>query len=177
MSLSHDQIMRVLFGARSRLSAAAWVIARDAQAAEDIFQNVALKALAETLSFEHDGALLSWATVCARREAMDWLRRRQPEVATLDADLLDLLEAEALQDAARAEPGRWAALEECLQALPSEARQLLEWRYFDGRSCAEVATAAGMNLDAVYQRLSRLHRQLRACIERRLAAATPEAHP
>jgi DNA-directed RNA polymerase specialized sigma24 family protein len=75
MALSHDEIMRVLFAARLRLGAAAWLIARDAQAAEDIFQNVALKALTKGASFEHEGALLSWATVSARRAALDWLRR------------------------------------------------------------------------------------------------------
>ena len=108
MTLSHDEIMRVLFAARPRLGAAAFVIARDAQAAEDIFQNVALKALTQGATFEHEGALLSWATVSARREALDWLRRRKPEVPVLDADVLDLLEVEGA--AAPADTGRVGAL-------------------------------------------------------------------
>ena len=164
--LSHNEIMRVLFAARPRLGAAAFVIARDAQAAEDIFQNVALKALTKAVTFEHEGALLSWATVSARHEALDWLRRRKPEVPVLDNVVLDLLDAESAA-AAPADTGRVGALRDC--------RRLLELRYFEGRSCTEVAAEVGAGLDAVYQRLSRLHRQLRACVEQRLGGAQTEA--
>jgi len=44
---------------RDRIAAAAWVVVRDAHAAEDIFQNVALKALTKKVSFEAEGAVLS----------------------------------------------------------------------------------------------------------------------
>ncbi len=175
MALSHEEIMRSLFAARSRLSAAAWVVVRDAQAAEDLFQNVALKAMTKNVVFEHEGALLSWATVSIRREAIDWIRRRRPELPGLDPDVLDLLDADA-QASAVADSGRVGALRDCLEAVPEPARRLLELRYFDGHTCGEVARRAGLGLDAVYQRLSRLHRQLRACIEQRLAAGA-EAVP
>lgn len=173
MTLSHDEIMRALFAARQRLGAAAWLITRDAQAAEDIFQNVALKALTKGATFEHEGALLSWATVSARREALDWLRRRKPEVPILDTDVLELLDGEAA--AAPAEGGRVGALRDCLEQVPAASRRLLELRYAEGRSCAELAAEVGTGLDAVYQRLSRLHRQLRACVEQRLGGAQAEA--
>jgi len=176
MALSHEEIMRVLFAARSRLSAAAWIVSRDAQAAEDLFQNVALKALTKSVVFEHEGALLSWATVCIRREAIDWVRRRRPELAGLDADVLDLLDAEARAPAV-ADSGRVGALRDCLEEVPEPARRLLELRYFEGHGCVEVARRIGIGLDAVYQRLSRLHRQLRACIEQRLAAGAEAAVP
>ena len=88
MTLSHDEIMRVLFAARPRLGAAAYVIARDAQAAEDIFQNVALKALTQDVTFAHEGALLSWATVSARREALDWLRKESDLHAVLGKEFI-----------------------------------------------------------------------------------------
>ena len=71
MPLDHETILRHLFAARQRLSAVAWLIVRDAHAAEDIFQNVALKSVTKEVSFEHEGALLSWATVSAKREAID----------------------------------------------------------------------------------------------------------
>lgn len=44
--LAQADIVRTLLAARMRISASAWVIVRDAQAAEDIFQNVTVKALA-----------------------------------------------------------------------------------------------------------------------------------
>lgn len=169
MPLDHEAILRSLFAARQRLSAAAWLIVRDAQAAEDIFQNVALKSVTRGTSFEHEGALLSWATVSARREAIDWLRKRKPETLGLDADVLDLLDHEWHAKSKQPEGPRMEALRECLDAVPANSRRLLELRYNEGRSCREVADSIGAGLDAVYQRLSRLHRQLKQCVEERLS--------
>jgi RNA polymerase sigma-70 factor (ECF subfamily) len=168
MPLSEEAIVRALFGARHRLSAVVWLVTRDSQAAEDIFQNVSVKAITRGGPFEHEAALLSWAQVAARREAIDWLRRRRPELSVLDDDLLALLEAEW---AAAPSPGgaRVDALRDCLDRAPADARWLLELRYFEGRSCSEVAAQSGLGLATVYQRLSRLHRALKVCIERRLA--------
>lgn len=171
MPLDHETILRHLFAARQRLSAAAWLIVRDAQAAEDIFQNVALKSVTRDVTFEHEGALLSWATVSAKREAIDWLRKRKNEMLGLEPDVLDLLDREWQQNPMQSEGGQMEALRECLESVPAKSRQLLELRYFEGRSCQEVADIVGAGVEAVYQRLSRLHRQLKQCVEQRLSPA------
>ncbi|WP_395750591.1 RNA polymerase sigma factor [Prosthecobacter sp.] len=172
MPLDHEAILRHLFEARQRLSAAAWVILRDAQAAEDLFQNVALKSVTKNVSFEHEGALLSWATVSIRREAIDWLRKRKPETLGLEPDVLELLSAEWAPHS-QPEGRRTEALRDCLDSVPEKSRELLHLRYFDGHSCDEIARRVGASLEAVYQRLSRLHRQLRQCVDQRLASTTP----
>jgi RNA polymerase sigma-70 factor (ECF subfamily) len=171
MPLDHETILKHLFAARQRLGAAAWLIVRDAQAAEDLFQNVALKAVTKNVSFEHEGALLSWAMVSIRREAIDWRRKRQPESLGLEPEVLDLISAE-WSASPQPEGPRMEALRECLAAVPEQSRQLLQLRYFDGHSCGEVARRVGASLDAVHQRLSRLHRQLKHCVDARLNSAT-----
>ena len=176
MPLNQETIVRTLFAARTRLSAAVWLVVRDAQAAEDIFQNVSVKALTKNVVFEHEGQLLSWAHVTARHEAIDWLRRQRRNVVALDAGVLELLEAEWAAASGPPSSARVDALRDCLDATPAEGRRLLELRYFEGCSCEEAARAVGLGLDAVYQRLSRLHRALKLCVERRLsgdAAFTP----
>ena len=45
MKLSEEEILQCLMRSRTRVSAAAWVVVSDSHAAEDIFQNVALKAM------------------------------------------------------------------------------------------------------------------------------------
>jgi len=45
MTISEQDILRTLMKSRDRIAAAAWIVVRDAHATEDIFQNVALKAL------------------------------------------------------------------------------------------------------------------------------------
>ena len=175
MPLDHEAILRHLFAARQRLSAAAWLIVHDAQAAEDIFQNVALKSVTRGVTIEHEGALLSWATISAKREAIDWLRKRKNETLGLEPDVLDLLDHEWQTKTTQPEGARMEALRECLADVPDKSRELLELRYFEGRSCQEVAEKVGAGVEAVYQRLSRLHRQLKKCVDQRLSrdADTP----
>lgn len=172
MPLDHETTLKHLFEARQRLSGAAWLIVRDAQAVEDLFQNVALKSVTKSVSFEHEGALLSWATISIKREAIDWLRKRKPETLGLEPEVLDLISAE-WQAHPQTEGRRMEALRECLQSVPEKSRQLLQLRYFDGHTCDEAARRVGASVHAVYQRLSRLHRQLKQCVDQRLTSTTP----
>jgi len=153
---------------RDRIAAAVWVVVRDAHAAEDIFQDVVLKALTKEVSFEAEGALLSWAFITARRGGIDWLRRHRRELTSLDSEILELLEHEWLSETAHHGEQRMEALRACLQSLPAKSSRLLQLRYFEGKSCGEVAEKLGTELNAVYKRLSRVHKSLRQCIEIRL---------
>jgi len=169
MSLPQEDIVRTLLAARLRIAAAAWMITRDPQAAEDIFQNVSVKALNGTATFDNGAQLVSWAMVSARHEALNWVRRRKNRTLVLDETVLALLEEDWVRAATAPTGRRVEALRDCLERLPERSRQLLHVRYFEGRSCGETARALHVGLEAVYQRLSRLHRALRDCIERRLA--------
>ena len=153
---------------RSRISAAAWVVVQDAHAAEDIFQNVALKALTKKVTFEAEGAVLSWAYITARREGIDWLRKHRKESLCMDSEILDLLEQEWIEGSEKPCGIRVEALQECLSHLPEKSRQLLRLRYFDGYSCEEAADKLEIGLNAVYKRVSRLHQSLKQCIDQRM---------
>ena len=168
MNLSEQDILRIVMKSRDRIAAAAWVVVRDAHAAEDIFQNVALKALKQEIQFPVEGAVLSWAFITTRREAIDWLRRHRREMTGLDTEVLELLEQDWLSEPAQQGETRMEALRMCLKTLPAKSSQLLHLRYFEGHKCGEVAETLGMGLDAVYKRLSRVHQGLKKCIELRL---------
>lgn len=104
--------------------------------------------------------MLSWAFITARREGIDWLRRHRKESTGLDSEILDLLEQEWLSETARHGAARMEALRACLKALPEKSGRLLRLRYFEGNSCGDVAKKLGTGLNAVYKRLSRLHKGL-----------------
>ena len=165
-SLSQDELIRTLLAQRARISAGVWLIVRDVHLAEDVFQDVMVKALAGS-PFTNEAHLLSWCRITGRNAALNLMRKRGREVATLSGDILELLDAEAPAEAGQ-RTARIEVLQECVEALPEAARALVDARYFEGRSCAEVAAAFKMGLDATYQRLSRLHRVLRDCMEGKL---------
>jgi RNA polymerase sigma-70 factor (ECF subfamily) len=171
MKLTEQDVLQVLMKWRTRLSAAAWVVVQDAHAAEDIFQNVALKAMTREATFETESALLSWAFITARREGIDWLLRHQREASCLDAEILELLEHEWRSEPAHPTGAKIEALQDCLEATPESSRRLLKLRYFDGYSCEEVAQQMGIGLKTIYKRVSRLHEDLKDCIEGKLGNA------
>jgi RNA polymerase sigma-70 factor (ECF subfamily) len=174
--LSEQEILQSLMKWRTRLSAAAWVVTQDAHAAEDIFQNVALKAMTREVRFETESALMSWAFITARREGIDWLRRHQRETC-LEAEILELLEHEWQAVPSHPSGAKIEALRECLASAPESARRLLKLRYFDGYRCAEVAEQMGIGLNAMYKRVSRLHESLKECIEGKLRNAETTGGP
>lgn len=171
--LSEQDILQTLMRWRTRVSAAAWVVVQEAHTAEDIFQNVALKAMTKEVAFESESAVLSWAFITARREGIDWLRRHRREANCLDTDILELLEREWQSAPSPPSGARIEALRDCLESAPEVSRHLLKLRYFEGYSCDEVAKQMGIGLNTIYKRVSRLHGGLKECIEGKLRG--PEA--
>lgn len=170
-TLDESAILRVLLAWRTRLSAAAWLVTRDTHAAEDIFQSAVVKALSSGARFDAEAALVSWAFIVCRREAIDWCRRRGRETPGLDEAAVECLDSRWLERARERAAERAEALRACVEEAPAESRRLLSLRYADGLPCGEVAERLGIGLDAVYKRLSRVHGLLRACVEGKLAPA------
>jgi RNA polymerase sigma-70 factor (ECF subfamily) len=175
MNLTEKDILEVLMTWRTRISAAAWVIVRDTHAAEDIFQNVAVKAITRNVTFETERSLLSWAFITARHESVEWLRRNHREALGLDSEILDLLDQEWKNAAHFPSGSRIDALQECLASAADSSRQLLKLRYFEGYSCEEIADRMSIGLDAIYKRISRLHQSLKECIESKLRQVGEDA--
>lgn len=111
-----------------------------ASSCDNVAYSVALKALTKEVSFEAEGAVLSWAFITARREGIDWLRRHRKESTGLDSEILELLEQEWLCETARRGEARMKALRACLKTLPEKSSRLLRLRYFEGNSCGDVAS-------------------------------------
>jgi RNA polymerase sigma-70 factor (ECF subfamily) len=132
----------------------------DAQAAEDVLQDVLVKAIA---SLRSDAApprnLAAWLYRVAHNAAMDHHRARRPS-QSLDDELAEVLPAPEVDPALAA-----AALSDCmrplLSILPESYRSVVHASELEGRSLREIADAHGISLDAAKQRASRGRRQLR----------------
>ncbi|MBL8793313.1 MAG: sigma-70 family RNA polymerase sigma factor [Planctomycetia bacterium] len=166
MGLSANTVVQVLLRERPRITASALGILRDAHAADDVFQQVVLQALQGQEQFREPEHLLAWALRVARHRAIDALPRHATRC--LDGAVLDLLEQQWTAAPAAEVSARVDALHRCLDKLPTTARELLRLRYEDGLRCNAVAERVGRTVEAVYQNLSRIHRQLRQCVEAQL---------
>ena len=165
MPLSEKEILRFLMQSRERISAAAWLVVRDAHVAEDIFQNTVLKAVTKDVSFEAEAALFSWAFITARRDSLNWCRKHGRESVGIDEDILTLIHQDWQNDHLNPKGNRFELLRDCMEEMPQKSEKILRLRYFEGLSCGEIADSISITLDAVYKRISRIQNSLRKCVE------------
>lgn len=153
-------------------------INRDRAQAEEVLQEVFVKIWHGAAGFDPGLAQpLTWLTSVARNRAIDSLRRRAAEPATVsrfqgddDGDERDLLEA--LPDG-RGDPlelldaaSQVHQLQRCMQALSGEQRSSLALAYYQGLSHAEVAEHLAQPLGTVKSWVRRGLQSLRACLDR-----------
>jgi RNA polymerase sigma-70 factor (ECF subfamily) len=144
---------------------------------EDVLQEVFVNVWRAAGSF--DATLsppLAWLASVARHRAIDSLRRRQAQPATVSTsgvvdDEDDLLARLPSEDAGPSERVAQAAqsrdVGDCMKTLANVQRQSLALAFYQGLSHAEVAEHLGQPLGTVKSWVRRGLLALRECLERR----------
>jgi len=138
---------------------------------EDVLQEVSLVAARKFAQLDDERGFLPWVREIARREVLDFQKRKarrpavfDPGTVTLLADALQRLQARTDWDA------RHEALTECLDDLPAKSREAIQMRYDDGAGGVDaIAEHLGRTVSATYSVLKRIREVLRECVERKLA--------
>ncbi|HQW28606.1 MAG: sigma-70 family RNA polymerase sigma factor [Verrucomicrobiales bacterium] len=165
--LPPEDIAAALLAQRLPLTAYLASVTRDFHLAEDVFQEVSVKAVGRAAEFESPAHVIHWARVAGRNRAIDILRSRDGRYVGLSETMLATLAAE-WPEKADAEPLH-DALAHCLKTITANNRELLRLRYFERRPCDEVAALTGRKIETVYQALTRLHKSLGDCMRARLS--------
>jgi RNA polymerase sigma-70 factor (ECF subfamily) len=173
--LSREDTTAILLGERLPLTAFIASVTRNYHLAEDVFQDVCVKAIGREEPFESVQHLLNWARLAGRNRAIDQLRVRDGKYEGLSQELLESLSAVWPESQSGHIRERQLALEHCLGAITSNNRELLRLRYYEGRSGIEVAQTLNRKLETVYQALARIHKTLAQCIQQRLLTLEGEA--
>jgi RNA polymerase sigma factor (sigma-70 family) len=118
--------------------------------AEDLTQAVFLKAIAKISSLRDPARQKAWLLQVARRECVDFYRRRKPMEPLLSEPSAPAVQENPL-------PQR---LHAAIQNLPQNYREAIVLYYLDGRSCSGVAVTLGASEQAVRQRLVRARAML-----------------
>lgn len=166
--LPPETIAATLLAERMPLTAFFASVTRDSHLAEDVFQEVCVKAVARAESFETTAHLMNWSRMTGKNRSIDILRARDGRYVGLSDEMLALL-ADEWPDKSPADAMQ-QALEHCITQITPNNRELLRLRYFEHRNCAEVAEILGRKIETVYQALARLHKTLGDCIRGRLQA-------
>jgi RNA polymerase sigma-70 factor (ECF subfamily) len=170
--LHSEDIAATLLAEQLPLTAYLASVTRDFHLAEDLFQEVCVKAVGRAGQFESPAHVIHWARVTGRNRAIDVLRARDGRYVGLSEELLSTLAGE--WPAAATDEAAHAALGRCLERLTPNNREILRLRYFERQSGAQVAAALGRKLETVYQALARIHKTLADCVRREIALGEEE---
>jgi len=139
----------------------------DPDTAEDLAQEVFIKAYRALGSYDPSRKFASWLFKIAHNATIDHLRRAAPETVPLSTDeeggdlLATLADAAAESPASAAERHDLArALERAIAALRADYREAVVLRYVEGLSYEEIAAALAQPLGTVKTNLHRARKQM-----------------
>lgn len=136
--------------------------------AEEITQDVMLKAYRKLDTFDGRSAFSTWLYRIAYNEALSFARRANRKEVTVDeADLRAVSDAgvESLLDTPGDDP-RLKALPEALEMLSADERSVITLFYYEEMSLKDVAEVTGLTLANVKVKLSRTRKKLYVLINR-----------
>jgi len=150
---------------------------RDREAAEDLAQETFIKVLNAIDTYRPEHKFSSWIFKIANNAAIDHLRRREPDVLSLegapDAVSIERQEATALQVSDRGESPLdelearelGSHIESAIARLRPEYRACILLRHVEGRAYEEIATILGLPLGTVKTYIHRARAELRDILE------------
>ena len=155
---------------RHQLSAYLYGLTRDVQVAEDLLQEVFLRLVDSDSKNMKIKDLPAWCRGVARNLVMHHWRSKKRNKVLVDSEILDLFEAmfEEGDECSDLWDSRKEALQECLEALPSHSKEILDLKYAQGLKASEIAARLDRKAEAVLMNLSRLRKNLEGCIDRKI---------
>jgi RNA polymerase sigma-70 factor (ECF subfamily) len=143
-------------------------LVRDRAQAEDVVQDVVLKAFKARGQLRTVDNLRAWLLCIATRSALDALRRSRRHHDKLELTRQTMIDEEPTRSD---DDGSWTrhdrgALDECLAALDPTTRAAFLMRYEDELPWEQIARELALPLDTIRMRVNRgAIRSLRACLE------------
>jgi RNA polymerase sigma-70 factor (ECF subfamily) len=155
----------------------------DADTARDVVQQTFCNAIERLDGYRGEAALYTWFCQICRNVIADHFRRKGPgsqRVVLLEdqPNARAILESLAAPASDEPETGAWRMqvrrlVEATLDALPGNYGEVLEWKYLDGESVAEIARRLDLGPKAAESQLQRARAAFRAAIEE-LSSASEE---
>ena len=118
---------------------------RSVHDAEDMTQEVFLKAFRKLDHLRNQGRVRAWLIRIARNACISHHQRKRPRTSSILDEIPAPSKSNPLVD----------RLHEALSRLPDEYRETISMYYLGGRNCATVAASLGITEAAVRQRLVR----------------------
>lgn len=153
-----------------------YIIIKDHDIADDIFQDTFIKVLSKLKSdkYQEEGKFLPWVLRIAHNLCMDYFRKNQKEKIVAndnpEYDILDSLSAEdsGKEDQIIADESQ-IDIAKYLDLLPDEQREVVVLRHYYDYSFKDIADMTGTNLNTALGRMRYALINLRKLINKKAA--------
>jgi RNA polymerase sigma-70 factor (ECF subfamily) len=163
-----ERLVRLLTAHQEDLFRYIFALLPHEEDARDVLQETSVALCRKFAEYDPDMPFLPWAFRFAYLEVLRQRERNQRRTLLLSRDLIERLAAQREQ----MEPeltARLAALEACLERLPSADQLLLRRRYQGKERAEELVHDGGCSRRTLFRKLERIRRLLFECINRRTA--------
>ena len=140
-------------------------VASNYDQAQDVCQKSLVRGVRRLSTYRGDASLFTWLCQIARNEVSDYWERDKAEAARMvGAESSEAVRAAVAvvqspaadrPDAVRERSDALELVQTVLDELPANYSQVLEWKYLDGLSVAEIADKLGQTLIAAQSILAR----------------------
>lgn len=141
----------------------------DGTLVDDVVQETFMAITHKAADYDVSRSFAAWAYGFARRKVLEAGRKARRTARPLPEEVLDILAATEVEFSLV--PMRLRFLDQCIGELAPQARSIIEHCYQRALKPAEVARLIGWTPASVHVALSRARAAIRACLDRKIAAA------
>ncbi|MEZ5046126.1 MAG: RNA polymerase sigma factor [Chitinophagaceae bacterium] len=154
-----DAVATLLNRYKNKIYTTAYLLVKDKYVAEDIFQEVCIKAINKIRQGEYkeDGKLLAWVSCIARNMAIDYLRvsKRRVKVTMPDgSDIFSVLDfQEKNQEDKMIDMQSHKKVRHMIGLLSEEQREVIVLRMYGNMSFKDIATVTNTSVNTALGRM------------------------
>jgi len=166
-SLNFDQLVREH---QAGLRAFIRALGTDETWVDDMAQEVFIVAFKKQAQFRVDEDFGKWLRGIARRQVMGERTKRARRFRIMHEGISDIMLSLGVEKH-QPEPDRErvvSTMKKCVEKLAKPQRELLRYRYEEGRQCKDLATELSSTAAAVRKQLQRIRTAIRKCMESQL---------
>ena len=159
-SKGNEEAMSILIDRhKSRIFTTIYLIVKDRYIAEDILQDVFIKAIniIKQKKYNEQGKFLPWILRIAHNQAIDHFRKekRNPKITLADgSDIFNCLKfSEDFSESERLSKDSKKFLKKTIENLPEKQKQVLIMRHYMDMSFQEIAEATNVSINTALGRM------------------------
>lgn len=162
-----ETFSRLLVANHHRLYGFVYTLVQDHNVVDDLLQEATTVLWRKFEQYEMGTDFGAWAMKVARLTVFEWRRKQARLPLPMGDELLEAISERAIEANSENE-AKLGALDDCVQQLQERDQALLTDRYSQDLAVSDIAKRSSRTRAAVYKVLTRIHRDLLKCIERKL---------